>query len=223
MITFPKQKTIETNRTYKAWKVYHALYLHFTTTSYDYFKYCGNASWGTIESMEKYFAKFESRTGFSWQRGFFTTLGKKYVNEVDLIFYYLSQFTKGKLHPPEFQDDYFDEYKERMTTFSIYLKKDIKVIVEYLKEYDIKFNDLFLCDEINHPPILKLLLGNDISLETFTVLDICLEFVKNIDEKLIDPIWRDQKTLCYNYKPFLEINVKESRELIIGVLSENRF
>jgi hypothetical protein len=74
---------------------------------------------------------------------------------------------------------------------------------------------------INHPPILKLLLGDDISLETFTVLDICLDFTKALDKKLIDPIWRDQKTLCYNYKPFLEVNVDEKRKLIRKVLDEN--
>jgi len=73
MITFPKQKTVEANRTFRAWKTYHGMYLHFTG-SYDYFKYFGNATWGTIASMEKYFAKYEHQTGFSWQRGFFASL-----------------------------------------------------------------------------------------------------------------------------------------------------
>ena len=220
MITFPKQKTVETNRTFKAWKTYQAMYLHFTG-SYDYFKYFGNATWGTIASMEKYFAKFEHQTGFSWQRGFFTSLGKKYVVELDLIYYYLSQITQGKMYPTEFLDDYFVDYKNKMESFSLHLQRNIKVIVEYMREYDIKFNQLFDCDGINHPPILKLLLGDDISLETFTVLDICLDFTKSLDKKLIDPIWRDQKTLCYNYKPFLEVNVKEKRKLIMDVLNEN--
>jgi len=220
MITFPKQKTIETNRTFKAWKTYQAMYLHFTG-SYDYFKYYGNASWGTIMSMEKYFAKFEHKTGFSWQRGFFTSLGKKMTKEHDLIYYYLSQLTRGKNYPSEFLDDYYDEYRIKMESFSLHFQRNMKVVVEYMKEYDMKFNDLFECDGINHPPILKLLLGEDISLETFTVLDIILGFTNIVDKKLIDPIWRDQKTLCYNYKPFLEVNVDEKRRLIRKVLNEN--
>lgn len=220
MITFPKQKTVETNRTFRAWKTYHGMYLHFTG-SYDYFKYFGNAPWGTISSMEKYFAKFEHKTGFSWQRGFFTSLGKKMTKEFDLIYYYLSQLTRGKNYPSEFLDDYYDEYRIKMDSFSLHFQRNIKVIVEYLREYDLQFNDLFECDGINHPPILKLLLGEDISLETFTVMDVCLNFTKSIDKKLIDPIWRDQKTLCYNYKPFLEVNVNESRQLIKEVLDEN--
>ena len=220
MITFPKQKTVETNRTFRAWKTYHGMYLHFTG-SYDYFKYFGNATWGTIASMEKYFAKFEYKTGFSWQRGFFTSLGKKMTKEHDLIYYYLSQLTRGKNYPSEFLDDYYDEYRIKMESFTLHLQRNMKVVVEYMKEYDLQFNELFECDGINHPPILKLLLGEDISLETFTVLDIILGFTKMVDKKLIDPIWRDQKTLCYNYKPFLEVNVDEKRRLIRKVLNEN--
>ncbi len=220
MITFPKQKTYETNQTFKAWKTYHGMYLHFTTT-YDYFKYYGNASWGTVASMEKYFAKFEHQTGFSWQRGFFTALGKKYVEELDLIYYYLSQMTRGKMYPTEFLDEYFDDYKNKMDSFSLHLQRNMKVVVEYMKEYNLEFNELFVGPGINHPPILKLLLGEDISLETFTVLDIILGFTKILDNKLVDPIWRDQKTLCYNYKPFLEVNVDSKRKLIRDVLNEN--
>jgi hypothetical protein len=220
MITFPKQKTVETNRTFRAWKTYHGMYLHFTG-SYDYFKYFGNATWGTIASMERYFAKHEHQTGFSWQRGFFASLGKKMTKEHDLIYYYLSQLTRGKNYPTEFLDEYYDEYRIKMESFSLHLQRNMKVVVEYMKEYDLKFNELFECDGINHPPILKLLLGEDISLETFTVLDIILGFTKIVDKKLIDPIWRDQKTLCYNYKPFLEVNVDEKRRLIRKVLNEN--
>ena len=220
MITFPKQKTVETNRTFRAWKTYHGMYLHFTG-SYDYFKYFGNATWGTIASMEKYFAKHEHQTGFSWQRGFFASLGKKMTKEHDLIYYYLSQLTRGKNYPSEFLDDYYDEYRIKMESFTLHLQRNMKVVVEYMKEYDLKFNELFECRGINHPPILKLLLGEDISLETFTVLDIILGFTNIVDKKLIDPIWRDQKTLCYNYKPFLEVNVDEKRRLIRKVLNEN--
>jgi len=220
MITFPKQKTVETNRTFRAWKTYHGMYLHFTG-SYDYFKYFGNATWGTIASMEKYFAKHEHQTGFSWQRGFFASLGKKMTKEHDLIYYYLSQLTRGKNYPTEFLDDYYDEYRIKMESFSLHLQRNMKVVVEYMNEYDLEFNELFVCRGINHPPILKLLLGEDISLETFTVLDIILGFTKILDKKLIDPIWRDQKTLCYNYKPFLEVNVDEKRRLIRKVLNEN--
>ena len=46
-------------QTFKAWKAYMAIRLHFTG-EYDYFKYKGTSTWGTIASMEKYFSKFEA-------------------------------------------------------------------------------------------------------------------------------------------------------------------
>jgi hypothetical protein len=89
------------------------------------------------------------------------------------------------MYPTEFLDDYFIDYKNKMESFSLHLQRNMKVVVEYMKEYDLKFNELFECEGINHPPILKLLLGDDISLETFTVLDICLDFTKVLNDKLI--------------------------------------
>ena len=134
MITFPKQKTVETNRTFRAWKTYHGMYLHFTG-SYDYFKYFGNAPWGTIASMEKYFAKFEYKTGFSWQRGFFTSLGKKMTKELDLIYYYLSQLTRGKNYPSEFLDDYYDEAVENSLQEEKKLLAELSIVK--LDNYDL--------------------------------------------------------------------------------------
>ena len=95
------------------------------------------------------------QTGFSWQRGFFTALGKKYVEELDLIYYYLSQMTRGKMYPTEFLDEYFDDYKNKMDSFSLHLQRNMKVIVEYMKEYDLKFNELFECDGIREDECIE--------------------------------------------------------------------
>ena len=46
---------------------------------------------------------------------------------------------------------------------------------------------------MNHPYILKLSLSRSISLETFAVLDMILNFIPNLDKKLNDPIWNDHK------------------------------
>ena len=73
--------------TFNAWKVYHGMYLHFTNDTYDFFKYNGNGTWGTMASMEKYFSKFEKYGKSSFQRGFFETLGKTYGKRDDLIFW----------------------------------------------------------------------------------------------------------------------------------------
>ena len=205
--------------TFNAWKVYHAMYLHFTT-DYDYFKYSGNATWGTMASMEKYFAKFEQYGKSSFQRGFFETLGKTYGKREDLIFWFLSQFTNQLDHPDDFDSDLYEDYKKRMNEFNFYLRLDIENIVCYLKEYNITFHELFISKGINHPPILKLALGKTISLETFTVLDILLNFIPVLNEQLKDSIWDNYQKLAINYKPFLSISVNEEKKIIMDVLNK---
>ena len=94
------------NKTFKAWKTYMGIRLHFTG-EYDYFKYSGNAPWGTMASMEKYFSKFEGRMRFSAQRTIFENLGKRFDDRQDLIFFYLSQFTNDRTYPSVFESDLY--------------------------------------------------------------------------------------------------------------------
>ena len=204
--------------TFNAWKVYHGMYLHFTNDTYDFFKYNGNGTWGTMASMEKYFSKFEKYGKSSFQRGFFETLGKTYGKRDDLIFWFLSQFTNELDHPDDFDSDLYEDYKKRMNEFNFYLRLDIENIVCYLKEYNITFHELFISKGINHPPILKLALGKTISLETFTVLDILLDFISVLNKQLKDSIWDNYQKLAINYKPFLSIDNKECGQIIKDVV-----
>jgi|LWDU01.1.fsa_nt_gi hypothetical protein len=204
--------------TFNAWKVYHGMYLHFTNDSYDFFKYNGNGTWGSIASMEKYFFKFEKYGKSSFQRGFFETIGKTYTDRDDLIFWFLSQFTNELDHPDDFDSDLYEDYKKRMNDFNFYLRLDIEKIICHVKEYDITFHELFISKGINHPPILKLALGKTISLETFTVLDILLNFIPVLNEQLQDSIWFNYQKLALNYKPFLSIDAKKCGQVVKDVV-----
>ena len=204
---------------YRAWKVYHAIYLHFTT-DYDYFKYCGNATWGTIASMEKYFSKFEHNNKYSAQRSIFEELGKQFTEQEDLIFFYLSQFTNRINYPSDFDSDLYDEYKERMNNFPFHLKRDTEEIVKYMEEYCKTFDEMFVAEKTNHPSILKLSLSKTISLETFTTLDIILNFIPIMEKNFIDPASINFIKLIRNYKPFLSIDIKKEKKIIMDVLTK---
>ena len=204
---------------YRAWKVYHAIYLHFTT-DYDYFKYCGNATWGTIASMEKYFSKFEHNNKYSAQRSIFEELGKQFTEQEDLIFFYLSQFTNRINYPSDFDSDLYDEYKERMNNFTFHLKRDTEEIIKYMEEYHKTFDEMFVAEKTNHPSILKLSLSKTISLETFTTLDIILNFIPIMEKNFIDPASINFIKLIRNYKPFLSIDIKKEKKIIMDVLTK---
>ena len=215
-------------QTFKAWKTYYAIYLHFTG-EYDYFKYFGNATWGTIKSMEEYFARWEAKSHSGAQRTIFWNLGKRFVDSTagygadrqDLVFFYLSQFTNERTYPSVFDDDLYEEYKERMNNFHFHLKRDVEEIVKYMKEYDKTFDELFVAEQINHPPILKLGLSRTISVETFTTLDIILNFLPQMEKKLIDPASKDFIKLVRNYKPFLSIDGEKEKKIIRDILYAN--
>ena len=214
---------VNKNKTFNAWLTYQALYAHFTNSrkgGYDYFKYNGKLNMNEA-SMEKQFAKLANkRGGWSVHRAMFTTLGKTFMNKEDMLFFYLSQFTNDITYPDRFDSDLYEEYKERMNNFHFHLKRDTEEIMKYMGEYDKTFDELFQAKGINHPSIIKLVLSKTISLETFTTLDIMLDFLTPLEKKLIDPDSKDLIKLVRNYKPFLSISVSEEKKIIMDVLNK---
>ena len=201
---------------FSAWTVYRGIYAHFIG-NYDYFKYYGKGKWNNLDSMERFFSKNETEN-FSMQRNIFRHIGKIYQSESELIFYYLSQFTSGIKYPTLFDDDIYDEYKDRMNNFDFHIQRDIEEVKKCMKEYNKSFDEIFITKSMNHPYILKLGLSKRISLETFAVLDMILNFIPQIDSYLKDPIWKDYKKLVLNYKPFLEVDITKMRKIIMDVL-----
>jgi hypothetical protein len=210
----------EIQKTYEAWYTYQGIYAHFRSTdrNYDYFKYHGKLKFSGIESMEKSFLKHERSGNYSMQRKIFKDLGKRFDDKDALIFFYLSQFTNNIMYASHFDTDVYDEYIERMNNFYFNLEKDIQQIKKCIEKFEINFDDIFKVSGINHPIILKLSLSKTISLETFCVLDMLLGFVSNIDKELTDPIWTDHSFLAKNYKPFLEVDSKRAKKIIMDVL-----
>ncbi len=216
----PWMTTMTSNeKTFNAWITYQAINAHFTR-EYDYFKYNGKLNM-TYDSMEKQFDKLANKKGgWSLHRTMFNELGKSFEHKEDLIFFYLSQFTNDITYPSIFDSDLYDEYKERMNNFHFHLKRDIEEIIKYMDEYCKTFDDLFVAEKVNHPPILKLGLSRSISVETFTTLDIILNFLPQMEKKLIDPASKDFIKLVRNYKPFLSINVEKEKKIIMDVLTK---
>ena len=136
--------------------------------------------------------------------------------------FYLSQFTNELIYPTVFDTDIYDEYKARMNNFDFHIQQDMEEVIKCMKEYNISFDEIFITKSMNHPYILKLGLSKRVSLETFAVLDMILNFIPQIDRYLKDPIWKDYKKLVLNYKPFLEVDVPKMKMLIKDVLMKHK-
>jgi hypothetical protein len=208
----------ETAQTFKAWTTYQGLYLHFTS-GYDFKKYSGKGKWNNMESMEKSFAKHETNGLYSSQRMIFKKLGSNFESKSELIFFFLSQFTAGKNYPSVFDSELFEEYKHKMNNFNQQVAYDVEEIKIYMEEYKQEFNELFVVDGINHPGIMKLILSESITLETFTVLDIILKFTNRIDLRLGDPLWQKLSKLSKDYRPFLSVDLHGLASMILHKLT----
>ena len=208
----------ETERLFRAYTTYRGVYAHFFG-EYDYFKYGGHGPWDkSIQSMENFFNKRNADHNFSMQRTIFKNIANSFDSKKDLVFFFLSQFTNELIYPTVFDSDIYDEFKARMNNFDFHIQQDMEEVKKCMKEYNISFDEIFITKSMNHPYILKLSLSKRISLETFAVLDMILNFIPEIDKYLKDPIWKDHKKLVMNYKPFLEVDIVKQKKLIMDVL-----
>ena len=187
---------------FEVYKIYLAIKLHFTSKnqSYDFHKHNGRTT-ARLETFTK-----------RRDRYYFHRLSKSYDNK-SVVNYFLSNFVSntnlwvgdiiGKAG-----DEHYKQWSKKIESLHYYYEKDIDYIIERMTTKDIKFNDLFLSMDGQHPPIIKMFLAKKINFETLIILDDILRFTKklnkNIKEKVLWPKLFDRMK---RYKPFLSYNI----------------
>ena len=187
---------------FEVYKIYLAIKLHFTSKnqSYDFHKHNGRTT-ARLETFTK-----------RRDRYYFHRLSKSYDNK-SIVNYFLSNFVSntnlwvgdiiGKAG-----DEHYKQWSKKIESLHYYYEKDIDYIIERMTTKDIKFNDLFLSIDGQHPPIIKMFLAKKINFETLIILDDILRFTKklnkNIEEKVLWPKLFDRMK---RYKPFLSYNI----------------
>ena len=187
---------------FEVYKIYLAIKLHFTSKnqSYDFHKHNGRTT-ARLETFTK-----------RRDRYYFHRLSKSYDNK-SIVNYFLSNFVSntnlwvgdiiGKAG-----DEHYKQWSKKIESLHYYYEKDIDYIIERMTTKDIKFNDLFLSIDCQHPPIIKMFLAKKINFETLIILDDILRFTKklnkNIKEKVLWPKLFDRMK---RYKPFLSYNI----------------
>ena len=100
------------------------------------------------------------------------------------------------------------DWKKKVQSLSYTFKEETNTLFE-----DSKVDDVFDCSS-GHPPILKSYLGGDTSLETMVIYDIILEYGKDFDNRLSDPVWETVSRKIKKYKPFLNIDVPHYKKIL---------
>ena len=185
------------------YKTYLAFKNHFTKKSYNYFKY-GGKSKASVQAYNK-----------RKDRYFFERMSRKKSDE-EIKDYFLANFVEcddpDRLWIGEIissGEDNLKSWMKRSQTMSYMFKTEVEVFVN--KE---NFQQLFTIKGQSHPEVLKKYLQGALSIETMVILDIILEYVKNFDKKLEDPVWETVSLKIKKYKPFLNINVNKYKSIL---------
>lgn len=189
---------------FEVYKMYLALKNHFTKLDYDYVKYNGKT-----RASEK---SFEGRNDVY----FFKKLATKYSSE-EMLEYFVANFildTKGYLR--NFSADVYKRWKAHQESFTYKFKQDIDILLDDVGfPYEDNFDNLFKAEKGKHPILLRRYYGGEINLETLVIFNHCLNYVNRIDKVLSDPMWKDTKFKITKYQPFLDIDCKKYKRIIL--------
>lgn len=182
---------------FEAFKLYTAIKNHFSTESYDFFKYNGK-----VRASEN---SFETRK----DKYMFYKLSKR-DNALEYLVANLSEDPKlwvGELFDPKHEQVYAS-YMKRKESLTYIFKNDIDKLLE-------NFDENFKVDDGDYPYLLKLLVQGKISKETFIIINDCVRFYSKWNKQITDPVlWPKIALNCKKLYPFLEYDKAKYCEVL---------
>ena len=191
---------------FDAYKCYLAMKNHFTRDNYDYQKYRGRVRATNAAFYKRrdrfWFEKFARQKNDKEIEEFFVS---NFVSTTDPETMWIGEMIK------EGENRYID-WKKKIQSLSYIFKEEANSLFE-----ENNVNEVFDCSS-GHPLILKSYLGGKISLETLVICDRILEYRKDFDQKLTDPVWETVSRKIRKYSPFLNIDVFRYRKILKEVI-----
>ena len=106
----------------------------------------------------------------------------------------------------------YTAWKKRTQSLSYVFKQEMEIILA-----DHNLDSAFIGS--GHPPVLKLYLSGDISLETLVICDRILGYRSDFDRRLKDPVWETVSLRMKKYSPFLNIDVFRFKKLLRSIVT----
>jgi hypothetical protein len=177
---------------FAAFALYNALKLHFTSSSYDFFKYHGktNVSKDTfLKRKDKYsFYKLSRKYSLDELRNFYVA-----------NFVYGDSTWVGEMTGPNGEDVY-KKWQKISQSLTYNFESDIVRILEQANSPD----ELMKVRSGEYPDLLVGAMQNSISIETLVILNDMMNFFSMWDKKISDDIiWPSYKLKCEKYAPFI--------------------
>ena len=198
-------QTVSEKQAFEAYKLYVAIKNHFTSPTYDYFKYNGRtkASFRTFEKRsDKYF--------------FYKLADRK-----DKVEYLVANFSSnsnnwvGDFVGNEEGERNYRRFVRYRDSLSYNFNSDLNRLLEH-------FDHNFIVTEGQHPPLLIKYLRNDIDLETLVILDDMVRFTRHWNKKINDPVvWPQVALKIKKLKPFIVFDSNKLKKMVVDKFSRS--
>ena len=194
---------------YESFCLYQSLKLHFTTDSFDFFKY-GGKSKVTVSA-------FENRKD-KWH---FAKLSRKFSNKDDLVKYIVANFIEdekswvGSLLEEQGELN-FRKRQKVLQSLSYFFENDCQKIFDGVENP----NDVLTVKDGEYPILLKMYLQKEIQIETLCILNEILGFLDSWNKKIADTIvWPNHRMKIQKFAAFLPKDIVKYKLILKKVIS----
>ncbi len=201
--------TYEEGSGFSAFAIFNAIKLHFTSSSYDFFRYNGKSN-----VTKQNFANRKDKYSFY-------KLSRKYRNE-DLVNFYVANFLVkditwvGDIIGAEGEDNY-KMWQKRNQSLNYRFKEDIMYLVDKVSVS----SDMIKVKDGQYPLLLNETMQGAVSIETLSILNHMMGFFEMWNKKISDTIiWPTWKMKCERYTPFIHYDESKYKETFKEAIKE---
>jgi len=201
--------TYEEGSGFSAFAIFNAIKLHFTSSSYDFFRYNGKSN-----VTKQNFANRKDKYSFY-------KLSRKYRNE-DLVNFYVANFLVkditwiGDITGAEGEENY-KMWQKRNQSLNYRFKEDIMYLVDKVSVS----SDMIKVKDGQYPLLLNETMQGAVSIETLSILNHMRGFFEMWNKKISDTIiWPTWKMKCERYTPFIHYDESKYKETFKEAIKE---
>lgn len=202
--------TFEEGSGFSAFALYNAIRLHFTTDSYDFFRYGGKSN-----VSKDAFANNKAKYSFY-------KLSRKY-NLDELKKFYIANFLAGEVKwigdiTGIEGEENFKNWQKRNQSLTYLFEQDIILLLNEFESPE----DMLKVKDGQHPELLTFLMNGKVSIETLVILADILGFMPMWSSKITDDIiWPDIRRRIQKYTPFVNYDKAKFKVILKEQIYEN--